>query len=272
MEHRDYQELLPARALDALDGEELRMLDQHLPTCAECRAALVEWSDDANMLAFAAPPVEPGAETGKRIMERIHERWVNPAEAPAEVVQMTQRRAARQPVWLQLAAAIVFVALMIGVIVLWGRNARMRYELARLSDEVKTQQRELARDRGRLQQERDAVAMLTSPDARRSEMAGTKEAKDARATFAFDRQTGHAMLMTSGLPTLPAGMAYELWFIADGRPMPGKVFKVDESGKAMISDQVPAEARDKAVFAITMEPERGVQSPTGAIYLSSPSS
>jgi hypothetical protein len=53
--------------------------------------------------------------------------------------------------------------------------------------------------------------------------------------------------------------------------MPGKVFTVDATGRAMVSDQVPLEARERGAFAITLEPKQGVTSPTGEIYLSSSS-
>jgi hypothetical protein len=39
----------------------------------------------------------------------------------------------------------------------------------------------------------------------------------------------------------------------------------------MLDDQVPASAREAAVFAITLEPKSGVQVPTGSIYLLSAS-
>lgn len=53
--------------------------------------------------------------------------------------------------------------------------------------------------------------------------------------------------------------------------MPGKVFSTDDSGAGTLKDQIPPEARSAAVFAITLEPENGVQSPTGEMYLSSAS-
>jgi anti-sigma-K factor RskA len=54
--------------------------------------------------------------------------------------------------------------------------------------------------------------------------------------------------------------------------MPGKTFTVDTAGKAMMMDEMPAEARENAVVAITLEPEKGSASPTGPIYLTSPAS
>ena len=87
--------------------------------------------------------------------------------------------------------------------------------------------------------------------------------------LAYDKN-GRAILMAKGLPPPPAGKAYQLWFIAGGKPMPGKVFTTDASGAGTLKDQIPPQARNAAVFAITLEPEDGVQSPTGQIYLSQP--
>ena len=51
--------------------------------------------------------------------------------------------------------------------------------------------------------------------------------------------------------------------------MPGKTFSPDNTGKGMLKDQMPREAMDSAIFAITVEPEGGVSAPTGPIYLRS---
>jgi uncharacterized protein YjiS (DUF1127 family) len=173
----------------------------------------------------------------------------------------------------RLAAAIAFVALLIGMIVLWQRDARSRQELARLSQQVTQQNEELARDREAMARQREAIALMNSPGMKKMELAGTQTAKNARATFVYDQSSGRAMIMTDGLPMAPAGMAYEVWFIPKGHaPMPGTTFTVDTAGHAMMMDQMPPEAREGAVVAITLEPKGGSSSPTGAIYLSSPAS
>lgn len=266
MTHEDYQELLAGRALDALDDADLRELDQHLAGCPECSAELAEWRDTAALIAYTAAQVEPRAEVGVRIMDQVRSNRAARAETSAQVIEMRQRPAAKQSSnLLRLAAAIAFVALLIGLALTWKRNADLRSENARISTELEMQRRELV-------QQREAITILSESGAKRMELAGTKEAENARGTFAFDPRTGRAMLMAQGLPPTPPDKAYELWFIADGRPMPGKVFTVDASGHAMMSDQVPAEARDHAVFAITLEPKDGVSSPTGPVYMTSPSS
>jgi anti-sigma-K factor RskA len=153
---------------------------------------------------------------------------------------------------------------------LWRRDSHSQREIARLSQRVDQQNSELNREREALAQQREALEFLRKPGMKTMELAGTQTATAARATFVYDQKTGRAMLMTEGLPMAPSGMAYEVWFIPKGQsPMPGKTFTVDTAGKAMMMDNMPAEARDNATIAITLEPEKGSASPTGPIYLSS---
>lgn len=277
MEHQEYQELLALYALDALDASEARALETHLNTCAACVAELAELREAAALLSHASTPAEPRAEVRERILEdaRNESQGRQPfTRTSAKVLPL--RPHAVSSLWtnvLRLAAALAFVALLIGVIVFWRRDVRSRRELAQLSHQINTQQRELLRDRDVLARQREALALLNSPGMKKMDLAGTQTAKNARATFVFDRETGRSILMTEGLPVPPADMAYEVWFIPKGHsPMPGKMFTVDTAGHAMISDQVPMEARESAVIAITLEPKRGSAAPTGAVYLSSPAS
>ncbi len=277
MEHQEYQELLALYALDALDASEARALEAHLNTCAACSAELAGLREAAALLAHVSTPAEPRAEVRERILKDA--RNESPGGQPvartsAKMVPLRPRAVAtRWPNVLRLAAALAFVALLIGVIVFWRRDVRSRREMAQLSRQINTQQRELLRDREVLARQREALALLSSPGMKKMELAGTQTAKNARATFVFDRETGRSVLMTEGLPAPPADMAYEVWFIPKGHsPMPGKMFTVDAAGHAMISDHVPTEARENTVIAITLEPKRGSAVPTGAIYLSSSSS
>ena len=77
--------------------------------------------------------------------------------------------------------------------------------------------------------------------------------------------------MAQGLPATPEGKAYQLWFISGGQtPVPGKLFKTDADGNGLLEDQLPASANSSSVLAVTLEPQAGVPSPTGKMYLLSP--
>jgi anti-sigma-K factor RskA len=275
-DHQQYQELLALHALDALDAAEARSLEAHLATCAECRAAFVEWRDAAGLLVHAATPSAPSDELRARILTAARTETRAPQTVnSAKVVPMpiAPRRSNLWPNLLKIAAAIVIIGLLIGMVVFWRREVAMQRDIARLTRERNRTADQLAREREARAKEHDAVAMLNSRDTKKMELAGTQTAQNARGTFVFDPKTGHGMLMAEGLPVTPADKQYEVWFIPKGHtPMPGKMFTVDASGRAMVSGEIPLEARANAVIAITLEPKKGSAAPTSAIYLSSPSS
>jgi len=277
MVHQDYKELLTAKALNALDAEDARALETHLQTCADCRAELTEWEETAAFLSLAADPRGPSAELRGRILERVgataqdqgQERkgTAEPVSAAAEsrVVEFSRpRRSASvfssgpSRAFAAIAAGLV-LALLASLILLWQQNRQAQAEMARLSTQMDETKSQLARERA-------AMELLTSPGARMAKLAGTKDAPGAQAMLAYDNK-GHAMLMARGLPAVPKGMGYQLWFIKDGKKMPGKVFMPDATGNGIMEDDIPEVAREAVVFALTLEPQSGVQVPTGAIYL-----
>ena len=273
MEHRDYQELLALHAVDALDAAEACEVSAHLESCAECRRELAELSDAAALLAHTAEPVAPSDEVKRRIMREIQGPTRSTAVQSPAVLPLGQALSTAWPNVLRLAAGVAFVALLLGIIVLWRRDAASRREIAELARQLNRQQRELQIERDSLSRQSEALALLNSPDAKRFALSGTTTAQTARATFVYDENSRRGILMIEGLPATPADKAYEVWFIPKGlAPIPGRTFTVNADGRALISDSLPPEAGSAAVVAITLEPKEGSSAPTGLIYLASPKS
>lgn len=289
-EHEDYKEMIAAHALHSLDGAEARELESHLATCAECRAEFAAWQDTASLLAYAAPLVEPSAGLRSRILESVRTEGAKSSsraivkddgKVKADALDSSQTESnvvpferpaprARRAIsmgW-AIAASLAFVTLVASLVLLWNRNTRMEREMARVTEQLEQARVELASQRQTLAREREARELISAPDARIMTLAGTEVATRARAKFVYDRNTGRAMLMADDLPTAPAGKAYQLWFIAEGKPpMPGHVFNTDAAGHAEMRDQLPAEALGATTFAVTLEPSNGVNAPTGPMYL-----
>lgn len=245
MAHEDYKAMIPAHALSALDAEEARAMNQHLSACAECRDELADWENTAAALALTADRVEPSPQLRDRVMSAIRD-----DKQSEKVVHFPERR----NVWSSfgslgaIAAAVLFVALIVWVVVLWQQNRALQKEIARSAEFVR---------------------LMTTPGTKTTELAGTTFASGATARLAYDK-SGHAMLMASGLPPAPQGKEYQLWYIVGSKPpMPGKSFAPDEGGQGTLTDQMPQEAMESAVFAITLEPAGGMPAPTGEIYLRS---
>jgi len=273
MEHQEYRELLEFHALDALEASEARGLEEHLKTCAECRAELIRLRDAAALLAHAASPAEPRPEMRNQLLASVRAERTQARPAAVTSPQIVPLKRNIRTIGLRLAAGVAVVALLVSLIVFWRRDVKMRQEIAQLSQQVNTQQHELVRDRDVLGRQREALTLLNMPSAKKMELAGTQTAQGAHGSFVYDQKTGRALLMADGLPATPADKAYELWFIPKGHsPMAGRIFTVDASGHAMLPEQMPSEAMANSVIAITLEPKKGSAVPTGAIYLSSPSS
>jgi anti-sigma-K factor RskA len=246
MVHEEYKEMIPARALSALDAAEAQALNEHLENCAECRKDLEEWQTTAAALALTPNAAEPSPAVRERILNEVRKDL-----APPDVIPF---RAASRNLWTSfgslgaMAAVVLLTALIVGLVVLWRQNRAMQNELAR---------------------SREFVELVTTPGARVSELKGIDLGAGATASLAYD-QSGHALLVANKLPNPPQGKAYQLWFIVGNKPpMPGKTFVPDNTGKGTLKDQVPREALNSAIFAITVEPEGGVSAPTGPIYLRS---
>ena len=244
MVHEDYTEMIPARALSALDAAEARALNDHLSECDECRMELREWEATAAAIAVSAKPMEPSPEVRERLLNEIRKELTVPQVIPF--------RSATRNIWKAsfsaVAAAVIGTVLIVGLVMLWRENQAMREELARAQE---------------------FLQLVNTPGSRVTELKGTDVGAGATAKLVYDNN-GRAMLMADRLPGVPEGKAYQLWFIVGNNPpMPGKTFVPDSAGQGVLKEQMPQAALNSAVFAITMEPAAGVPAPTGAIYLRS---
>jgi anti-sigma-K factor RskA len=259
MSHEDYKEMIPAHALSTLDWTDDRALTDHLAGCVECQHELIVWQQTAAAIALSASAAEPSPLVRQRVLSQIradHDDSTTPKVIPF--------KASQRNIWSSLGslgavAAVVLFVLMLGYLfLLWRENRAMRQE-------VQT----LAQENQRIQKDLDLARMVQTRGTKLMELNGTAVAPGASAKVVYD-QTGHAMVMTNGLPAPPPGKEYQLWFIvADKPPMRGRTFSTDSHGKTMLEDQLPEVALKSAVIAVTLEPQGGSNSPTMPIYLRS---
>jgi anti-sigma-K factor RskA len=299
MRHEDYKQLLALEAVGALDEDERGTLLGHLPSCAECRDELRELSDSAASLLYTVAPVQPSPELRAGILARV--RAVEPSEVfvapsavvaaskavdPSEAVGRVEAPAGSRDVRALLrglslwqlfawrpalgfgAAAAVVAVVLLGLtsFALWNRTQSLNAEVASLSNRLREAQNEITGQREQLASARDVDELLASPAVRVAELSGKQPAPQAHAMLAYDRSTGRAVVMATGLPPCPEGHAYQLWLIADNKPLPGGTFKADAQGRARMSDRLPA-GHDAPTFAVTLEREGGVPAPEGDIFL-----
>ena len=306
MTHEEHKEALALAALGEDVGPELReALEVHLVACGECRAELRALSDTAAVLALSHDPVSPSPELRSRILAVIRAtpqgraasgavtptpdgsaaisaeaatdgKAVGASVVPFDAGRLVERRAraASRRVLLvgSLAASLAIAALSVSLVVLWQRNSQLRAELARLSAQLEETRSQLGETRVELARARGEAELLSAPDSHVTQLTGTEVASGARARLVFNETTGEAVLVAAKLPPPPPGKAYQLWYIANGKPLPGSVFTTDPSGRGQLRETIPPEGRLAEIFAVTLEPSGGVPAPTGDMYLKGPAS
>lgn len=109
MSGHEMGDLVPLYALDALDGEEERVLIEHLDTCSDCRAALDEYQDVAANLVHDQPAPQ-------ELWERISTAISTEAATGSNVVSLPRPRPG--PFWKWATAVAAAFALIFGAIVL----------------------------------------------------------------------------------------------------------------------------------------------------------
>jgi len=71
MTHEEITLSLAAHALDALEPDEARSVEEHVSICAECCEELWSFRDTAGELVCLFPPMEPPPELRARILRSI---------------------------------------------------------------------------------------------------------------------------------------------------------------------------------------------------------
>ena len=243
--HEPFDELAAVYVLGALDGPDLEAFLAHLGAgCAECERMIVQ--DEDTLLRASGEWATPPPPAVKRVLlARLD------APAPAG-----KRRAGWLPITASMALAAGLAAFVVGA----ALRAQHATELARVEREAEALRIDLAA-------EREVRALLEDPATRFVRLGGLPPSPKAEGRVAWHPRRG-GVFLAKELPPAPPGKAYELWAIAGGKPRPAGMFTVDAGGVGRV--QVPPlEDAPVEVFAVTLEPEGGVQAPTGAMYLAS---
>lgn len=119
------------------------------------------------------------------------------------------------------------------------------------------------------QVEDENSTIRASANATVYQLLPTEEAPPNAQAQAWFSVQGSGVLSVANMPAQGDGTVYQLWYITDSptNPVPGGTFTVDSTGQGFML--IPADVDGVTSIAISLEPEGGSASPTGAILLSS---
>jgi len=285
MDHQAIKDLLPLAALDRLEPDEARALEEHLRAgCDECEAELRELREVAASLALSLEPEGSEERIWERLDLRLH---ADAAEAsrPAAGETGGARRPARGRVGVWRAATAVMAAGIIGIAIYAGgisnqlrrANEKHQQELAAMDSRLDGLRAELSRARdevGALQQVLGTrirlEKVLSAPDLRLTRLKPLAPAPGAGAIVAVSATNKAAVFQAIGLPATPAGKTYELWWITkEHGPVAAGLFQAEDGHPVVAPVSLPPAGEHVLLSAVTLEPVGGVSKPTGAMYLKS---
>lgn len=199
----DLHMLTGAYALHALDPAERDAFEAHLAVCESCAEEVREFAATTERLGLSvaeAPPPElrervlRGIRTVRQEPPLVH-RPVAP-EAGAGAVRRLPRA------YRFALAACVALAAALGGVAVWQHQSAQAER--RTADRADARSAEIA-------------AVLTASDAHAT--SGTVRG-GASATVVESASVGRAVMLTSGLPALPGGRTYQLWYDDSGTMRP----------------------------------------------------
>ncbi len=249
-DHQDLRDLLPGYAVGALDPDELHAVEEHLPTCADCRQAVQQYRELSDGLLLATPPVAPPPRLRQALKDQL---------AANREPRVSARAPARTPgrSW----GGIGQWALGLATIALLALNVLTYLQLRALQ----TQQTTLAQQ---LNVSQTALALISEPGSRTVQVKGET---GGGGSFIVGQTLKTGVLFAQGLAQLEPSQTYQVWLIdANGTPVSAGLFRL-EPGQSFVTILILSDRpiSDYAGLGVTIEPLGGVPAPTGPLVLTS---
>jgi anti-sigma-K factor RskA len=248
MSHDEASDLLGAYALDAVDGDEVAELEEHLETCPRCRAELDSLREVAAAMGNSVEPLPEGL--WSQIALRLPDRQEGDEPPPMPRLAHEGGSAFRAPttgptrrrrVMVSTVGAIAVAAASVAVVLGIG--------LVRADNKVSN-----------LQATSPAVtAALQAPGHHLVELDSSSSKTEQAQVVVLP--SGQGYLVSSTLPSLDKGRTYQLWAIEGNQPISLGLLgrSPGQAAFTMAGSTRPSH------LSITAEPAGGSVFPTGPI-------
>ena len=248
----DLHTLAGPYVLNALPPRDRARFERHLAACDACAQEVGGLHETTARLA-AAVAVRPADRMRERVLAEVA-RTRQLAPVPADpgraasrwpwntrwAAAARRRLTATRPRWARPAAAALLAAFAAAAVAFGSLALVTQHSLSQ------------ARARDHM-----LAAVLTAPDAR---MMSVLVTGGGTATVVMSHDEHALVFSSAGLPSLPAGMGYELWLMgpAGGRP----AGMLPRPARGMTSPVIATGLRHGDLVELTVEPAGGAARPT----------
>ncbi|ASK31838.1 hypothetical protein CEY12_17765 [Chryseobacterium sp. T16E-39] len=252
--------IIESYILGLASPEEAGILECVMKNNAEVKAAFEEAQKTLEDLA-TAQAVAPPVNLKSKIWDKIQKEQTIEDAQPVVLQNQSNVNSEKevQPIAIQknnnwktyaIAASVLFLVSIAGNLFWMNNQSKNKADLAKL--EAEKQSKDLA-----LQKMNVKWKMLSSPDMQMVMLKGVEKHEDSKAMVFWDKKTKEVYLNAEDLPKAPEGMQYQLWAIADGKPVSAGMYTEEKDSKIALANIPKAQA-----FAITLEKAGGSDVPT----------
>lgn len=273
---RELEELISAYALGALDGEELKEVEDLLASgSTEAHELLSQYQEVTSNLSYSTRAVMPDPELKKKVLRELlgdRELQVDPTPPP-----LWSR------FWnlgLSLGGAVA-VGL---ILILFISNNSLKQQLttentqlAELEQQITDQEKiinslkaQVAKKESEMDVLKDSFArldelteFLEDPDVFVIQLSNMHDNANAGGGVLVDHVDDEALFYCLDLKAAPEGETYQLWVKADGVHKSIAVFKVDGHGTNLVKLDSISSLGNIEKYSVTLEPDGGADQPSG---------
>jgi anti-sigma-K factor RskA len=274
--HNAFDGLAALYALGALGKAERSRFEAHLEDCLDCVREVKSLLPVTHHLPQTAVPLDPSPALRERVLREVAGWTPAPSEPaaplapPAPPSQPAAPRKSGLGAMFWLAATLLVAGAGAGG---WYA-AELHRQIADLegaveSSSLRAEILQLEATVADLEATRreEVIAIATDPTVQSLTLAGQPLAPRATGRALWTESARLAFVAT-GLPALPEGDTYQLWFVMPGANALGASLLAPETdGTASVTLDIPEAVTMPAVMAVTIEPAGGVPVPTGDVYL-----
>lgn len=273
--HAPFEGLAGLYAVGALNADDRRSFEKHIELCRSCVGEVMSLLPVAHVLTRAVPYHDPPPQLRDRVIQAIvgvsSEVKVN--DLTSKKSSGTRDRPRRKG---SRAGRVLFNLLAVLCLVIAGGLGWYASQQVNL---VRSLQENLdaANNRAVLAEFQAATAQQVARESRqRADILAAEDlviilmesqpaAPDARGRAYWSTSRG-IVLTAMGLPPVPEGRTYHLWFVSATNPVSGGSLFLDNDGRIAATVHAPDGVTAPVPMAITLEPDGAGAAPSGEVY------
>ena len=224
MDCRKTEKLASSYLLGELDGDDLLKVDIHVESCASCAGLLGKREESVSGFVLGTPHLQPPPRVKRNLMDRVGADWRRSRTPIHRLIIHAGMELTTKPGF--AVAAVLVVALVLASMWNEGRLGNAAIDSAAPPEAIG----------GAGEDDQLFLAYsAAAPGLAIEELSATRSTDTARGMFLVPRSSNSALLVGIGMPQLPKGQIYGVWFTTEGQRYRAGTLQVGPDGYGYVN-------------------------------------